>query len=655
MSLKARLQFSIIALNLGLVVLYSLMHVYSITEVRQQNFAERASAVADQVQSFVQERLNAITEESTELPQEASSVRAYYQDAARGDARTQAMLENAFAGTRVLSRILLLDHQDRILVSSNTLDRSGIGRKAVDVIPLDQFLDRNSLSRMLTIFNETQEIAINRSLGAGEEKVFTIRVVLSSLLLRDAVIEQLRYLLPLSLFALALAVVLAIFVSNLATRQLVRVSEAIDRVAAGEQQKLLAAPEGTGFKEYDVVQSKLEMLGQQIRGAKKDARSLQESVRQLLARTEKAVMLFDSEDSLVSAGENVEPLLNQSRFELIGKSFNEIFPPATKVGALIVRAVTLKSPVKDQLVMLERPGLDAVKVYLSVEPMDQFSGWERVGTLVTLRDAESHAVIQSQLDVSTRLAAISRLTSGVAHEIKNPLNAMNLHLEVLKGHLEPEQEDARRSASIIADEITRLNRVVNTFLDFTRPVDLNPVNLDLAALVTETGSLLEPQARAKGIRLAIVHPPGALFVRGDRDLLKQALLNLTSNAMEALGGLAQGEKEGQLEIELSRQRDDCLLRVTDNGEGISPEIHDKIFQLYFSTKGKGRGTGIGLAMTFRIVQLHSGMVWFESEPGKGTTFWIRLPMATARGNLEEAPAALAAAGSDRIPEPGDLS
>ncbi len=663
MSLKARLQFSIILLNLGLVLLYSFMHVYSITEVRQQNFAERAAAVADQVLSFVQERVNAIAQESVELPEDAASVRAFYQSAARGDARTQAMLENALAGTKVLSRILLLDHEDRILASSTTLDRAVIGKKAGEVVHLDAFLQRTSLSRLLSIFNETEEIAITRSLGAGDQKVFTIRVVLSSLLLRDAIIEQLRYLLPLSLFALALAVILAIFVSNVATRQLVRVSEAIDRVAAGEQQKLLEAPASTGFKEYDVVQSKLEMLGQQIRGAKQDARSLQESVRHLLARTEKAVMLFDAADTLVSAGENVEPLLNRSRFELIGKSFGEIFPSNTKTGALIVRAVTLKSPVKEHLVTLDRPGLDPVKVYLSVEPMDQFSGWERVGTLVTLRDAESHAVIQSQLDVSTRLAAISRLTSGVAHEIKNPLNAMNLHLEVLRGHLEPDQEEARRSASIIADEITRLNRVVNTFLDFTRPVDLKPVNVDLAALVTETGSLLEPQAKAKGIRLTVVHPPGALFVRGDHDLLKQALLNLTANAMEALSAapatdaLPSGPptRQGHLEMELARHRDDCLLRVTDNGEGIPQEIHEKIFQLYFSTKGKGRGTGIGLAMTFRIVQLHNGTVWFESEPGTGTTFWIRLPLAGARGTNEEPRNTLASVGGNGIIESGGVS
>jgi signal transduction histidine kinase len=621
MSLKARLQFSIIALNLGLVLLYSLLQVYSISEVRQQNFAERASSVADNVQSFVQERVNAITQERSDLPADFPSLREFYHEAARNDPTTQATLESAFASTRVLSRILILDHQDRILVSSNILDREVIGRKAGDFVPLEEFLSRSWFSRMLTIFNETAEIAIDRTLGSGDEKVFEIRVVLSSLLLRDAMIEQLHYLLPLSLLAFALAVVLAIFVSNVATRQLLRVSEAIDRIATGEQQELIPPSTTKGFKEYDIVQSKLEMLGQQIRGAKQDARSMQENVRQLLARMEKAVMLFDVDDCLVSAGENVERLLNRRRYEIIGKPAGDIFPPSSKLGALIVRAVTLKVPVKDQLVLLERPGLVPAKVLVTVEPMDQSSGWDRMGTLVTLQDAETRAVIQSQLDVSTRLAAISRLTSGVAHEIKNPLNAMNLHLEVLKAHVDEDNVDARRSVEIIASEITRLNRVVNTFLDFTRPVDLNLQNIDLSTLVEETGRLFEPQARTKHVQFHVSHPQEALFVRGDRDLLKQALLNIITNALEVV------TSDGVVEIELSREADDCLLRVTDNGEGIPTDIQDKIFQLYFTTKGKGRGTGIGLAMTFRIVQLHNGAIWFESEPGRGTTFWMRFPRA----------------------------
>ncbi|MCL4782407.1 MAG: hypothetical protein KJZ70_05180 [Bryobacterales bacterium] len=375
MSLKARLQLSIILLNLGLVLLYSMMHVYSIMEVRQQNSAERAAAVADQVQVFLQERLNEIAQTAEKRPQTIAEQKAFWYQAARHDPQIQSMLESLFAGTRVLSRIVLLDDTGRVIVTSNILDTQMVGRMAQPVLLLDQFQARNSLSRMATIFNETEEIAIERSLASGDSEIFRIRVVLSSLLLRDAVMEQLRYLLPLSLVSFALAVVLAIFVSNLATRQLAKVSQAIDRIAGGDAPATAPTPSGSGDKEYDAVASKLQLLGQQIRGARQDALSMQESVRQLLARMEKAVLLFDANDSLISAGENVEPLLNLRRFDLIGKKYDEIFPTSTKLGALILRAISLKAPTKDQLVLIERPGLDPVRVYATVEPMDQFAGW----------------------------------------------------------------------------------------------------------------------------------------------------------------------------------------------------------------------------------------------------------------------------------------
>lgn len=624
MSLRARLQLSIILLNLGLVSLYSMMHVYSITELRLQNSSERAAAVADQVQTFLQDRLNDLALTAGSPLQSIEDQKEFWYPAARKDASIQSMLESSFAGTRVLSRIALLDDAGVVLVTSNILDTQMVGKKARPVLLLEDFQLRNSISRMLTIFNETEEIAIDRSLASGDVEIFKIRVVLSSLLLRDAVREQLQYLLPLSVLAFGLAVVLAVFVSNLATRQLSKVSQAIDRIAAGDSQATLPAPATSGFKEYDVVASKLQMLGQQIRGAKQDALSMQESVRQLLARMEKAVLLFDSNDCLISAGENVEPMLNVRRFDLIGKKYDEIFPPSTKLGAIILRAISLKAPAKDQLVLLERAGVDPVRVYVTVEPMEQFAGWERVGTLVTLRDAESQAVIQSQLDVSTRLAAISRLTSGVAHEIKNPLNAMNLHLEILRTLAAEDDAATSKEIDIISSEITRLNRVVNSFLDFTRPVDLKPQNLNVADLLVETGHLFAPQLQARGVHLDVIHPSDPVFVRADRDLLKQALLNVTSNAIEAM------EEDGHLQLELIRNRDDCMLRVSDNGCGIPEEIQSQIFLLYFSTKGKGKGTGIGLAMTFQIVQMHGGEIWFESELGKGTTFWIRLPVVGVR-------------------------
>jgi hypothetical protein len=177
---------------------------------------------------------------------------------------------------------------------------------------------------------------------------------------------------------------------------------------------------------------------------------------------------------------------------------------------------------------------------------------------------------------------------------------------------------------VISTEITRLDRVVKTFLDFTRPVDLVLEETDAAELARDIVTLVAPEAVERGIQMVLECGPGSVVLRADRDLLKQALLNVVMNAVEAM------KNGGRLEISVRHVGGECVIRITDQGTGIPPGVRDKIFSLYFTTKGKG--SGIGLAMTFRVVQLHNGTIDFTSEVGKGTTFWLRLPA------LEEAPA-----------------
>jgi signal transduction histidine kinase len=235
-----------------------------------------------------------------------------------------------------------------------------------------------------------------------------------------------------------------------------------------------------------------------------------------------------------------------------------------------------------------------------------------MGTLVKLRDVDSRRQLERQLDISSRLAAISRLTGGVAHEIKNPLNAMALHLEVLRSRLDTEQPEV----DVIAREIKRLDTVVKTFLTFNRPIELQARPLDLDQVMQQVLALVSVDAEAKNIRVETVLT-SKLWLNGDPDLLKQAILNVVNNAMEAM---AEG---GKLVIRTEWNADECQLRVTDDGPGIPAEIQDRIFNLYFTTKQQG--SGIGLATTFRVVQLHSGTIDFVSEPGRGTTFRLRFP------------------------------
>ena len=258
---------------------------------------------------------------------------------------------------------------------------------------------------------------------------------------------------------------------------------------------------------------------------------------------------------------------------------------------------------------------------LSVDLLETVPGGASTGSgvLVRLRDPEAQRKLGRELQTADRLAAISRISGGVAHEVKNPLNAILLHVEVAKAKLARGDTDLVQQMEIIGGEILRIDRVVKTFLDFTRPVELRLATVPLQEFVEEIVELARTQADASKIRVNVEQQVDGVEVRMDRDLLKQAVLNVVMNAMQAM------PEGGELRFEASASEDTAEIRVSDTGAGIPPELRDKIFRLYFTTRKEG--SGIGLAMAFRFVQLHDGTIDFTSEPGKGTTLAIRLPIA----------------------------
>lgn len=223
----------------------------------------------------------------------------------------------------------------------------------------------------------------------------------------------------------------------------------------------------------------------------------------------------------------------------------------------------------------------------------------------------------TELDVASRLAAISRITGGVAHEIKNPLNAISLRLDLLRARLGEPEEELLGEIDILSKEVRRLDRVVKTFLDFSRPVDVKLSEVDLVAIAKEVADLTTPQAALANIQVWFEAAAESAPIRGDADMLKQAILNLVLNAIEAM------KSGGNLWLRVSREQNLVVLNVSDDGPGIPPEARDKVFQLYFTTKL--RGSGIGLAMTYRAVQLHNGTISFSTELGRGTAFQMQFP------------------------------
>jgi signal transduction histidine kinase len=252
----------------------------------------------------------------------------------------------------------------------------------------------------------------------------------------------------------------------------------------------------------------------------------------------------------------------------------------------------------------------------------QFTGARQDATNLKHSLDEMVDRMATQFDVASRFAAISRISGGVAHEIKNPLNAISLHLDLLRTRAENNGpggagDELIPEIDVLSREVRRLDRVVKTFLDFSRPVEVRFAEVNLAALATEVADLMTPQARLAGIELECEVPVEPVYVRGDEDMLQQAVLNLVTNAMEAM------RTGGHLKLAVAAEHDSVSLEVTDDGPGIPSEMRAKVFQLYFTTKEKG--SGIGLAMTYRAVQLHNGTVDFVSEIGRGTTFRLQFP------------------------------
>ncbi len=246
--------------------------------------------------------------------------------------------------------------------------------------------------------------------------------------------------------------------------------------------------------------------------------------------------------------------------------------------------------------------------------------------LVRVTVAPAATRMEQELEVSRRLAAVGRLTAGVGHEVKNPINAMVVHLELLRTKLEVAGQGrafldgAMRHVEIVSGEMHRLDRVVQTLADFTRPMELRVRKLDLCDVVDSVLELSEAEMAEHGVRAET--DMEAVLVQGDGELLRQAVLNLVLNGMQAMAesGTTRGKR---LLIRVKREHDSGVVEIVDEGQGIAPEVLPQIFDLYFTTKAKG--SGIGLAMTYRIVQMHGGSMDVASEAGCGAVFTVRLP------------------------------
>jgi signal transduction histidine kinase len=382
------------------------------------------------------------------------------------------------------------------------------------------------------------------------------------------------------------------------------------------------------------VSNKIERIGQRMRNVEEVFSALKENLDQVLGNLQDGILLFTGDGRAVLISEAVHRFLHKDRNELLGLHAREIFDRTTVLGRTVREAWDTGMTLVQEEIMTESGN----RIEVSLDFIhDEREGGERaregLGALLTLHDQESVEVIESELELSRRMAAIGRLTSGVGHEVKNPINAIVVHLELLKTKLSDTGTPATRHLEVIDSEIHRLDRVVQTLVDFSRPVEVKLVEYDLRHVVTDVVTLSAAEMSTRQVHLTSRLPAYPVVAKVDVDLLKQAVLNVVQNGAQAM------PEGGNLEVVLFDEGKSAVIQVEDEGGGISEELRERIFDLYFTTK-KG-GSGIGLAMTYRILQLHHGSIDVQSELGRGSVFQLRIPiLATDRGRRHPPPAVL---------------
>jgi PAS domain S-box-containing protein len=618
MQLRLRTKLTLVMTGLVLLVVAAVSGVYfaqllqQVLDQSERRAAEIASNTFDLVSVAVQEAKAQGWRPESNAPEDIRDYVAYALGASQG---LQAQLQAAIASPGIYE-VAITDHDGKVLAAAP--DKSSVNKFALRRPPLSQLTRRGILHQVKVLAGPPGFYEYQFQFSIGGEPC-EVRVAVSTALLLDKeILPIVRKLGTIVLLAMLISTVLAAVVSGAALAPLARISLQLDRISAGQYDA--PVPEVRGFAgsgdELGQVSRKITQVGQQLRGVHEIFSTMRENMNSVMAGLEDGLLLFTRDARAVMVSPAAEKFLGAPAGQFLGRRVTEIFP----IGHPLRDALHLDGDELREIaaeIELKTAAGDK-RVSVSVQAIQEDG--ERMGALVTLRDLDSLDSINTQLQVSERLAALGRITAGVAHEVKNPLNSMRLWLENLKESLPPDSDStAKQAVQVLDKEIDRLDAVVKRFLDFTRPMDVRLEPTQLSELLKEVLEVAQPQMYKANIQVAQLLPIDVPEVYVDRALLKQAILNLVLNAGESM------PSGGQLRLVLSRRGEMAEISVGDTGKGIPPEHRQKIFQLFFTTRPGG--SGIGLASTFRIVQLLNGSIDFTTEVGKGTTFRIELPLA----------------------------
>ncbi|HET7698174.1 MAG TPA: ATP-binding protein [Vicinamibacterales bacterium] len=511
--------------------------------------------------------------------------------------------------------------------------KSEQGQRVPDQEDLTKVLNRSAFELLRALYSD-QTFEVRQQLLFGEQESATIKIGISTLLVKNELQEAFRLAARNVVLALLISTAVAMLLAQWMLRPIHVIQSGLTRLGRGELDVRLELPDGAEFKDLG---SSFDAVSAQLSESRAKALTSATDFESVVENLEDAVALFSPDGKLIFCNPAMATVLPQFATSPT-RHLAEMAPEIDPIRSLIERTLDSHQPQGPLTQAEDKSG----ELLLMTHPIDDGHG-TFVGAMLVARNLGFMTQVHSTLNYSRKLAALGRLMAGVAHEVKNPLNAMTIHLELLRSKIaraatpaaaaagrggpaggrdlavaSPAQ-DITKHVDIIAAEIQRLDQVLNGFLRFARPDELKLQPVHLSTVVSDVVTTVTPEAEARRISVRHDCPRDLPEINADPAMIRQALLNLALNGCQAM---ADG---GTLRINCHASGRRVHVDVEDTGVGIPPENLQKIFDLYFTTKEKG--SGIGLSMVYRIVQLHDGEVEVQSTPGRGTRFRLAFPKA----------------------------
>ncbi len=653
MRLKTKLVLAATGVTVLVVLVLSGLFLAELLRQRIEQTVSANEVLANEVRSATRQALLSELTQERPVDRSPAALLATVTGVLRQNAGLKTLMDSIVRYSITVQDVSVTDANGLTLLST---DPDALNQPAAFRTGLRRLSEGSLLEQWRQVFGPPRVLDIAAPLDRNGRPFLVVHVGVRSTFLRASFAPGLRDALIFALLSTLALMLAAAVLTNVSLKPLETINAQLELLTAGAEDDAVALSELARDRPDTVlrVAKTIDRLQRKMRSKEANYTALQTNMEQMLDTLRDGVLLFASSKPSGSAVEELRAVMvsdavghflirpgavgaAKSESEMIGRRVEEIFVPESLLGAAVLAELERGGNVSGKMVLLE----DGRQVQIAIDRIDNGRGvGVDIGTLITLRDMESAQQLEQELEVSRRLAAIGRITASVGHEVKNPINAMVLHLELLRGKLAtaPDGGDgAQRHVEILASEMQRLDRVVQTLADFSRPMDPRLRIVDLRDVVAAVIELTWEQMREHNVTVQAEATREPLMVHVDSDLIRQALLNLVLNGMQSM------EEGGVVSIILRREQNLAVIEVQDRGTGIPAELLPRIFELYFTTKKTG--SGIGLAMTYRILQMHGGALDVRSNtdlnsPEHGSLFTVRLPISaispTMRGDTQGA-------------------